>query len=526
MRRVMHWPACRCRRERAAELAGACLPWLPCPGCRHQRGERAGGAVPAVLHHRVQPAAPGGWVLGACSGHVRAARQRRRGCWGWTAGQAPAGGSGTCGRWRSGCGGGGAGDRRRRGSVLHAADGSAGHSRAEVAPQVVLLTPRPMPARRLSAGRAVAALLRLCAGHVRGGGRAAGGAHRGAAGADHGARVRAGRRGTLAAGRCWVLGGGCDCWVASRLLGAAAWVLPGAGQVPAGGTGLRSREAGGRRPPGAAQAGRVLADALLASRVSRAHRCRALPTAAPAEQVGLVTFGTHVHVHELGFTDCPKAYVFRGSKDYTPQQVQEQLGLHSAAAQRRAGPGSPLKAAGPGAPGARPGNRFILPLSECEFVINQALDELQRDAFPAVAASRPSRALGTAVQVRLACAARGAGPRAWLVLAAAGGKHAQHAGSSACRLELSSRQPVVEPAVGRRPLIHPPTHPPTHPHPPSLTLLPGGHRAHGRLPAGGQRRGAPAAAGGRRLHRGQRQGGGQGAHRAHPVGLFWCAVCF
>jgi protein transport protein SEC23 len=115
--------------------------------------------------------------------------------------------------------------------------------------------------------------------------------------------------------------------------------------------------------------------------------------------VGLVTFGTHVHVHELGFAECPKAFVFRGTKDYSPAQVQEQLGLHSQAAQRRAGPASPLKG---GVPGGRPGNRFILPLSECEFAVGQALEELQRDAFPAVGASRPSRALGTAVQVAAA----------------------------------------------------------------------------------------------------------------------------
>ncbi|EFN51277.1 hypothetical protein CHLNCDRAFT_141205 [Chlorella variabilis] len=122
-------------------------------------------------------------------------------------------------------------------------------------------------------------------------------------------------------------------------------------------------------------------------------------------QVGLVTFGTHVHVHELGFSECPKAYVFRGTKDYSAGQVQEQLGLHSQAAQRRgAGPPSPLKQGGAGGavPGSRPGNRFILPLSDCEFAVNQALEELQRDAFPAVAASRPSRALGTAVAVAAA----------------------------------------------------------------------------------------------------------------------------
>ena len=43
--------------------------------------------------------------------------------------------------------------------------------------------------------------------------------------------------------------------------------------------------------------------------------------------VGLITFGTHVHVHELGFTDCPKSYVFRGEKDYPPQKVQDMLGV-------------------------------------------------------------------------------------------------------------------------------------------------------------------------------------------------------
>ena len=31
----------------------------------------------------------------------------------------------------------------------------------------------------------------------------------------------------------------------------------------------------------------------------------------PCLQVGLVTYGTHVHVHELGFSECAKAYVFQ-----------------------------------------------------------------------------------------------------------------------------------------------------------------------------------------------------------------------
>ncbi|GAB4820058.1 hypothetical protein N2152v2_007104 [Parachlorella kessleri] len=133
--------------------------------------------------------------------------------------------------------------------------------------------------------------------------------------------------------------------------------------------------------------------------------------------VGLVTFGTHVHVHELGFAECPKAYVFRGSKEYSPQQVQDQLGLASQAAQRR-GPPSPMKG-GP-TPGGRPGNRFVLPLSECEFVINAAVEELQRDAFPAVPEHRPSRCTGTALQVATAlaggCLPAGAGAARLLLL--------------------------------------------------------------------------------------------------------------
>jgi protein transport protein SEC23 len=43
--------------------------------------------------------------------------------------------------------------------------------------------------------------------------------------------------------------------------------------------------------------------------------------------VGLITFGTLVNVHELGFADCPKSYVFRGDKDYPPQKVQDMLGI-------------------------------------------------------------------------------------------------------------------------------------------------------------------------------------------------------
>ena len=120
-------------------------------------------------------------------------------------------------------------------------------------------------------------------------------------------------------------------------------------------------------------------------------------------RVALVTFGTHVQVYELGFDVLNKSYVFQGSKEYTAQQVQSQLGIGPSTASRQ--PASPSR------PGMQPqqlqdpiafaARRFILPVSECEFTISAALEGLRKDAFPSVADHRPSRCTGTAIQVEL-----------------------------------------------------------------------------------------------------------------------------
>eukprot|EP00898_Chlorokybus_atmophyticus_P002889 jgi/Chlat1/3600/Chrsp234S00259 len=129
--------------------------------------------------------------------------------------------------------------------------------------------------------------------------------------------------------------------------------------------------------------------------------------------VGLITFGTQVHVHELGFTECSKSYIFRGSKDYTAQQIQDQLGLG------QVGRGGLSRPAGGGAlhPGANQLNasqpsgsgRFLQPLSECEFQLSAVLDEMQKDAFAVPSDQRAARCTGTALAVATgllgACAA-------------------------------------------------------------------------------------------------------------------------
>jgi len=89
--------------------------------------------------------------------------------------------------------------------------------------------------------------------------------------------------------------------------------------------------------------------------------------------VGFISYGTQVHVHELGFSEMNKVYIFRGSKEVSKDQVLDHLGLG-----RRAQPGYPKGA------GQQPGvvqngvgvfpnsgvNRFLLPASDCEYTLN------------------------------------------------------------------------------------------------------------------------------------------------------------
>ncbi|KAH9881349.1 GTPase-activating protein S23 [Plenodomus lingam] len=112
--------------------------------------------------------------------------------------------------------------------------------------------------------------------------------------------------------------------------------------------------------------------------------------------VGLVTFGTMTQVHELGYTECAKSYVFRGSKDYSTKQVQDMLGLGQLGARPNVQqqPGRP-----PVVPPGGAGARFILPVSQCEFQLTNALEQLQRDPWPVANDKRPLRCTGVALSV-------------------------------------------------------------------------------------------------------------------------------
>lgn len=111
--------------------------------------------------------------------------------------------------------------------------------------------------------------------------------------------------------------------------------------------------------------------------------------------VGFITFGTYVQVHELGFGLLPKSYVFKGTKEVSKEQILDQMCFFS---------GKQKPAMGVIA-GTRDGlssesiSRFLVPASECEFVLNSVIEGLQKDPWHIPADQRASRCTGAALSV-------------------------------------------------------------------------------------------------------------------------------
>eukprot|EP01083_Nonionella_stella_P036788 100355_1 len=100
--------------------------------------------------------------------------------------------------------------------------------------------------------------------------------------------------------------------------------------------------------------------------------------------VGLITFGKNVHVHQLGFQQCPKSFVFRGDppkgKDLTVQKIADMLKLN----------GNIRNAAE---------NSFLLPVADGEFILTRILEDLTPDSWPVKNGQRPARCTGVALTV-------------------------------------------------------------------------------------------------------------------------------
>nr|DAD19315.1 TPA_asm: hypothetical protein HUJ06_020778 [Nelumbo nucifera] len=111
--------------------------------------------------------------------------------------------------------------------------------------------------------------------------------------------------------------------------------------------------------------------------------------------VGFITFGTYVHVHELGFGLIPKTYVFKGSKEISKDQILEQMNFFA----KKPKPITGVIAGSRDGLTAESIARFLLPASECEFAFNSVLEELQKDPWPVPADQRATRCTSTALSV-------------------------------------------------------------------------------------------------------------------------------
>jgi protein transport protein SEC23 len=113
-----------------------------------------------------------------------------------------------------------------------------------------------------------------------------------------------------------------------------------------------------------------------------------------------------VQVHEVGLSELPKSFVFRGSKDYTTSQIQEMLGLGVA----MSGAASASAATLPNAT-ARSGSmsnmmglsssRFLMPAAQAELAVSTLFEQLSNDPWPVEADKRPQRATGAALSIAL-----------------------------------------------------------------------------------------------------------------------------
>ena len=103
-------------------------------------------------------------------------------------------------------------------------------------------------------------------------------------------------------------------------------------------------------------------------------------------------------VHELGYTECSKSFVFRGTKDYATKQVQDMLGLSNFNVRPNVPQGAPPQQQ---QQQRGPTSRFLLPAQQCEFQLTSALEQIRRDPWPVSNDKRASRCTGVALSVAL-----------------------------------------------------------------------------------------------------------------------------
>lgn len=104
--------------------------------------------------------------------------------------------------------------------------------------------------------------------------------------------------------------------------------------------------------------------------------------------VSLITFDSMVRVHDLGFSECSKVVLFHGDRELSSDQTQQFLGLKYTK-QKQLGTTPVIQKQG-----------FMMPVSECEFNITTAIEEI-RCSREVVPGHRPQRCTGAAISAAI-----------------------------------------------------------------------------------------------------------------------------
>lgn len=109
--------------------------------------------------------------------------------------------------------------------------------------------------------------------------------------------------------------------------------------------------------------------------------------------IGIISFGSMVHVHELSYVAANKTICFNGCKDYSSRKIKESLGFlvidgttTGAASSKSA---------------VRVASRFLLPVQQAEFQLTNVLEQLQRNPFYKSNDERDGRCTGLALNVAI-----------------------------------------------------------------------------------------------------------------------------
>ncbi|XP_050216521.1 protein transport protein SEC23 G [Mercurialis annua] len=104
--------------------------------------------------------------------------------------------------------------------------------------------------------------------------------------------------------------------------------------------------------------------------------------------VGLIVFDSMVRVYDLGFLGCCRVVVFHGEREVSSEQTQQLLGLNRMKQQQLGK--SPF----------HQNQGYLIPVSECEFNIVTAIEEI-RSLAVVKPGHRPQRCTGLAISVAL-----------------------------------------------------------------------------------------------------------------------------